>query len=648
MKISRDIKEQILAEKDRLSINQISKKYNLPRIEIKNIIKASSKKNPKWFFAVLILLPIIFLIGIEILLKIIDYGYNLDQWVDAGQEKYIINPNIGRRYFTSGDFNPNTVEDVFDQHKKTNAFRVFVLGGSSAEGYPYNPLGSFSRYIRRRLELVYPNSTIEIVNISMTAVNSYTVLDLLPGVLDQKPDLILIYAGHNEYYGALGVGSVQSYGSSRTLIKVMLYLNSFKITQLVRNSINWIAALFGSENNGTSGTLMSRMAKDKYILLNSEVYNAGLHQFKQNFTDILHLTKETGVPVILGRLVSNLKDQRPFISVNTPGYKTADQVYEEAENELKNNNFTNADSLFRLAKDLDALRFRAPEKMNKIIDNLGIEFQVATIPIDSIFELESSDGIVGDNLIVDHLHPNVQGYQLIGKAFYDCMNKQGYLPKTENAKIKFSEQDSLTRANFMFTKLDSVMGNDFVKLLKIDWPYVKKRVAISEFKPKDFLNLFKPNNAIDSIAMYRIENRISWIDAHFMAATFYLKKDNIKEYLKYINVMIYQYPGLRNLDTILKYFYERNKLDLADYTPKRNGLLALYIGNFNNAIKYLDEANKSKPNDPLVLYNLALAYSKKKDFDQALILINKCLTVNPNYTEANKLKQQIVNQLKIN
>ena len=203
--------------------------------------------------------------------------------------------------------------------------------------------------------------------------------------------------------------------------------------------------------------------------------------------------------------------------------------------------------------------FSDQQRMNKIIDNLGIEFQVATIPIDSIFKLESSDGIVGDNLIVDHLHPNVQGYQLIGKAFYDCMNKQGYLPKTENAKIKFSEQDSLTRANFMFTKLDSVMGNDFVKLLKIDWPYVKKRAAISEFKPKDFLNLFKPNNAIDSIAMYRIENRISWIDAHFMAATFYLKKDNIKEYLKYINVMIYQYPGLKNLDTILKYFYERNK-----------------------------------------------------------------------------------------
>ena len=646
MKISKDKKKQILADKDQLSINQISKKYNLPGVEIKNIINASEKKTPKWYYTLLVLLPIIFLIALEIFLRIIDYGYNFDQWVDAGQGRFIINPNIGRKYFTSGDFNPNTIEDVFDQHKKANSFRVFVLGGSSAEGYPFNPMGSFSRYIRRRLELVYPNTKIEVVNISMTAVNSYTVLDLLPDVLDQTPDLILIYAGHNEYYGALGVGSVQSYGSSRSLIKLMLYLNKFKITQLVRNSLHWISSLFSSEDNGSSGTLMSRMAKDKYIPLYSEVFNEGLQQLANNLTDILHLIQDKNVPVILGRLVSNLKDQKPFISVNTPGYKTADQVYEEAVDEFNSYSFTKADSLFKLAKELDALRFRAPEKMNKIIDDLGIEFLVATIPIDSIFNSASPEGIVGDNLIVDHLHPNVQGYQLIGKAFYDCMEKQGYLPKTENATIPFNIQDSLTRANFVFTKLDSVMGNYFVRLLKIDWPYVKKRVAISEFQTNDFINLFKPKDFIDSIAMFRIENKVSWIDAHFMAATFYLKRDDLKEYLKYINVMIYQYPGLRDLDSILKYFYERNKIDLADYTPKRNGLLALYIGNFVNAIKYLTEANKSDPKDLLVLYNLSLAYSYKKDFKTALTLINKCLTENPNYPEAENLKKQILDQLK--
>lgn len=654
MKIPKDKKKQILADKDQLSINQLSKKYNLPQDEIKNIINAfsekhpSKKKSPKWFYAVLVSFPIIFLIVLEILLRILNYGYNFEQWVDAGGVKYIINPDIGRKYFTSGDFNPNTIEDVFDQYKKANSFRVFVLGESSAQGYPYNPMGSFSRYIRRRLELVYPSTAVEVVNISMTAVNSYTLLDLLPGVLDQKPDLILIYAGHNEYYGALGVGSVQSYGSSRTLNKLMLSLNEFKITQFVRNSILWISSLFSAKNNGSSGTLMSRMVKDKYILLDSEVFNAGLKQFEDNLTDILRLTKDKGVPVILARLVSNLKDQKPFISVNTPGYKTADQIYKEAGDELKNNNFANADSLFKLAKDLDALRFRAPEKMNKIIDELGKEFHAATVSIDSIFDSASPGGIAGDNLIVDHLHPNVQGYQLMGKAFYDCMEKNGYLPKTANAEIPFDEQDSLTRADFVFTKLDSVMGNYFVRILKTDWPYVKQRAAISEFQPKDFINLFRPKDFIDSIAMYRIENKVSWIDAHFIAGTYYLRKDDIKEYLKYMNVLIYQYPGFRDLDGVIRYFYEQKKIDLADYTPKRNGLMALYIGNFDNAIRHLNEAYKLNPKDPLVLYNLSLAYSEKKDFKTALAIINECLIENPIYPEANNLKQEILNQVKIN
>ena len=241
MKISNEIKKQILADKDQLSINQISKKYNLPRNEIKKIIVASTKKTPKWFFAVLVLLPIIFLIALEIFLRIINYGYNFDQWTNVGEGKCVINPNIGKKYFTSENFNPTTSEDEFDIQKKANTFRVFVLGGSSAEGFPYSPMGSFSRYIRRRLELVYPNTQIEVVNLGMTAVNSYTLLDLLPGVLNEKPDLILIYAGHNEYYGALGVGSVQSFGSSRALIRLMLYLDKFKTTQLVRNSIHWVA-----------------------------------------------------------------------------------------------------------------------------------------------------------------------------------------------------------------------------------------------------------------------------------------------------------------------------------------------------------------------------------------------------------------------
>ena len=611
MKISKDKKKQILADKDQLSINQISKKYNIPRIEIKKLIESSERKTPKWFYAVMMLLPIVFLIAIEIFLRAVNYGYDFTEWVDAGEGRYIINPNIGRKYFTGTGYNPITDEDVFYKQKEANSFRVFVLGGSSAEGYPFRPMGSFSRYIRRRLELVYPSTKIEVVNISMTAVNSYTLLDLLPGVLNQKPDLILIYAGHNEYYGALGVGSLESFGSNRTLVKLILYLDNFRTTQLVRNAIHWIASLFSSGNKRPSGTLMSKMAKDKYILLNSKIYNAGLQQFKGNLTDILELIKKKGIPVIIGRVVSNLKDQKPFISVKTPGYKTADQVYEEAEQELKNikdkkSDYRTgmADSLFRLAKDLDALRFRAPEKINKIIDDLGEKFHVPTIPIDSIFDSVSPNKIVGNNLIVDQLHPNIKGQELIGKAFYDSMEKQKYLPKTERAEIPFNQQDSLTRADFIFSKLDSVIGNDNIIMLKSDWPFVNKGKSVKELHDKDIVALLKPKDFIDSLAMDNIEGKITWIDAHLTAAATYLRRENIKDYLKHMNILIYQYPNLKNINSAVKFFYEQHKINMADYTTKRVGLIALYTGQFDEAIKLLTEAFKLDPKDPMLLYFL--------------------------------------------
>ena len=645
VKISKDIEVQIVADKDHLSLNALSKKYGLPRSEIKKIIEAAGKKTPKWFYILLVLLPVMFFVILEMFLRIVNYGNNVDQWVDVGEGKYTINSNIGKKYFPSGNFNPAASEDEFDIQKKSNCFRVFVLGASSAEGFPYGPMGSFSRYIRRRLELVYPNTPIEVINLGMSAISSYTVLDLVPGVLDQKPDLILIYTGHNEYYGAMGVGSVESFGSSRALIRLMIYLNDFRITQLLRNSLTWATSLLSSKNAAPSGTVMSIMAKDKYILLNSKLFNAGVEQFKENMADILKSIEDKGVPVILGRLVSNLKGQKPFISASTPGYPTADQVYGEAEYELKSNHSAKADSLFKLAKDLDALRFRAPEKMNSVIDELGMKFHDPVVPIDSIFDAASPAGIVGDNLIVDHLHPNVRGYQLMGKAFYDCMEKEGYLPKTENAKIPFGEQDSLTRANFVFTRLDSVIGDDGITILKTNWPYAKRSKVMSDFSEKDFVDLLQPKDLTDTIAMYHIEERISWTDAHLLAAATYLRRDDIGDYLKHINVLLYQYPALKDFNTLLTFFYQKGKIDLSDYTPKRVGMIQVKRGQYDDAIKYLTEAYKSTPHDPTVLYNLSLAYSKKKDFKTALTIIDECLMANPNYPGAEDLKHQILHYL---
>lgn len=621
---------------DKRSSHQSTKKTATSNSKSKGV-KSKSKTTPKWFIVILILIPILFFVLLEAGLQVFNYGYNTSQWIDMGNGKYILNPDIAKRYFSNTKNPPRASEDIFAINKLPNTYRVFILGGSSGAGYPYMPLGAFSRYIRRRLELVYPNTKIEVVNLSMTAVNSYTVLDLLPGVLDQDPNLILIYAGHNEYYGALGVGSMESFGSSRFVIKAALFLNKFKTTQLVRNFVNSIFSIFSSKSiEKPSGTLMSRLAKDKYIKLNSDTFNQGVEQFSENLTDILSEAKSNNVPVIVGKLVSNLKDQKPFISVATPNFNTANQTYSQALKELNNKNIKKADSLFKLARDLDALRFRAPGKFNLILDSLAGEFGVPTVSLDSIFNAESPDGIVGDNLIVDHLHPNVEGYKLMGRSFYEEMKNSGNLPKTEKPKISFNKQDSVTRDNLVFTDLDSTMGQDIVSLLKNDWPF---NMGGRKLPNKNLLN---PKNFIDSISLKYIEKKISWVDAHLNAATEYLRKDDIKNYMKYMNVLVYEYPDLKDIPTAVKYFYNHNRINPADYTTKRLGLIALYSKEYDKAINYLSESYKTNTNDTQILYNLALAYTKKHNNKLALNYLLKCLKINPEFPDIENIKDLLL------
>ena len=187
MKKSKKGKKRNLAGKKQIPFNETTKKANDSKSGIKNIVKNVQNYRKRWFIAVLILIPFLFFIILELSLRFFNYGYDTHQWVDAGNGEYVINPDIAKRYFHNIKSLPKTSEDIFDQQKKINSFRVFVLGGSSAAGYPYMPMGSFSRYIRKRLELVYPQTKIEVINISMTAVGSYTILDLMPGVLEQKP-----------------------------------------------------------------------------------------------------------------------------------------------------------------------------------------------------------------------------------------------------------------------------------------------------------------------------------------------------------------------------------------------------------------------------------------------------------------------------
>lgn len=635
--------------KNNLSSNRITQQ------KIDSDSKLIKGKTPKKiFYIILILIPISFFLLLETGLRIFNYGYDFKQWIEIINGKLILNPELAHKYFYVTERVPISDQDIFDAVKKGNSFRIFVLGGSSAAGYPFTPNGSFSRYLKDRLKLVYPHSEIEVINCSMTAVNSYAFRDMMPGILGKKPDLILIYAGHNEYYGALGAGSMESMGSSRAIVNFVISLENYRTFQLVRNSLRSFIKLFSGSQDSPKGTLMARMAEDQYIVLNSDVYRKGLSQFEGNLNDILKMAEDANVPVILGTLTCNLKDLRPFVSVKTKDYPSADEVFNKANNELKKNNFKIADSLFRLAKDLDALRFRAPSQINEIIYKLAQKYNDNVINIDSAFEAASPFNIVGNNLMTDHLHPTLHGYQLMGKLYFEKMKRLNYLPKTKPINLSEKMQDSITVANFNFSKLDSIIADYRIRLLKNDWPFKNRQIN------QDDNDIIKTKNHIDSIAKDLVDDKIIWEEAHRKAAAFYLKENNINLFLKEMNVLIDQYPiitdyynytaqaliSIKDYNRANTYLKNGYKIKPTPFTAKWIGTIALYKNKLDSAEYYLKKSLKLDNTDPQVWYNLAGVFVNKKNYNEAKKMISKALEFKPDYPEALNLQRQLQNALK--
>ena len=184
-------------------------------------------------------------------------------------------------------------------------------------GFPFYKNGSFPRILKHRLSKTFPDKNIEVINTGMTAVNSYTLWDLTDKIIEQEPDLVIIYAGHNEYYGALGAGSSVFMGNHPFLVRTYLKLKHLRVFQLLENAYSEIIKSNAKEGYQVGETtLMEVMAREQQIPYKSEVYQAGIDQFRSNFQKIISKYQAHDVPVILSTLVSNEKDIAPFISAD--------------------------------------------------------------------------------------------------------------------------------------------------------------------------------------------------------------------------------------------------------------------------------------------------------------------------------------------
>ena len=333
-------------------------------------------------------------------MRIGNYGYDTRLFTtDEDARFWVMNREVSQKYFTISQNATIGNIETFYKKKPEGTIRFFVLGASSAIGFPYMHNGAFPRMLKYKLQFLFPQNNIEIINISLTAINTYTLYDFSKQLVNYQPDGILIYAGHNEYYGALGVASSSRIGRDHRLIQFMIAAKEFKLVQGLTRLIEKVRP-GNSSLSDQDLTLMERMAAHQMIPYNSDAYIAGIEQFERNLGQMLRLFQKHHIPVFIGTLAGNLKDQTPLNKENSPFYNAQDE-YLKGEEAYIQEQYDESLLHYTQAKEYDQLRFRAPEAFNRIIQRYGEEYDnVHVVDVYKKFADYSPHGLIGKELIL--------------------------------------------------------------------------------------------------------------------------------------------------------------------------------------------------------------------------------------------------------
>ena len=458
------------------------------------------------FKVIAVLLPFLALGLLELSLRVFHYGHDTSLFIPypADNQYLVLNPDASRKYFSNQENATTGNIEPFKRVKDPGTLRIFVLGESTTIGYPYFHNGSFHRWLGYRLMNTFPDRNLEIINLSLTAVNSYTVSGFARELADYSPDAVLIYAGHNEYYGALGVGSTDRIGGNVHIVRSVLWLRQFRLMQLLTNTYDGIAGLFARRPDEGGKTRMQVMVGQERIPYGSPMFRRGIDQFSANMEETLGFLNKRHIPVFISNLVSNEKDLPPFISeevdsIRFPAFKTnydhglgalragdsaaaftafdkawaifpshAGCAYYLGRIAYGKGDYAEAKTWFSKARELDELRFRAPDELNGLIGQWCRAYDnVHLVDAVSAFETASGNGIIGNGLILEHVHPNLQGYALLSDVFYTAMKKAGLFSVPASAEMPFSQLLS----SMPITRVDSLTGVYKVLNLKSYWPF---------------------------------------------------------------------------------------------------------------------------------------------------------------------------------
>ncbi|HWB00427.1 MAG TPA: tetratricopeptide repeat protein [Pirellulales bacterium] len=363
--------------------------------------------------------------------------------------------------------------DSFAAEKPAGEYRVFCLGGSTVQGRPFSIETSFAKFVEIALAAAEPAREFKVVNCGGVSYATYRLLPILEEVLQYQPDLIIFCEGHNEFL------EDRTYAEMKRIAPWLRWsyqqVARLRMFDVMRASYRSIRSPRGTPDSDRSILPVEVDARLDWRGGLSQYHRDPVWQrdciehFAFNMARCVELCREQDVPLLLVNPAANL-DWAPFKAEHRDGLSAdelerAEQLWNEArayygdapkralqllkqavaiDNQHAGLMFdlgkcyqrlgllTQAREALVRAKDLDICPLRMLEPMHERLLAIAHETGTLCIDADALLSARSPGGINGAEWFVDHVHPTIEGHELIAETIADELARRGVVHPPAN------------------------------------------------------------------------------------------------------------------------------------------------------------------------------------------------------------------------
>jgi len=350
---------------------------------------------------------------------------------------------------------------AFRSDKPANGFRVFVIGDSSAYGYPFGPEFAFSRFLQERLAAAMPDRTVEVVNAAMNGVASWHARAVLEEIARYRPDVIIVQVGHGDWI-------TPEPAAVNPMLRAAAQLRFYQLAVVAAQKWQrwWQGGPLSVERIRSRAEPYGR-ARDRARgteTLTAQERERIITRFRDNLRAIVAAGQAAGATVILDGLAQNLSDFPPGASRHRHDLSEAErqrwrEAIRRADERLRAQDWQGALTAlgdaeridaepailhylrglclqevgdypaaaaeFQIASDRDGAPLGALSVFDEVLRAVAQDSGAQFVDVAAALHRSSPNGLVGYDVFFDYVHPSIAGHATISRVLAEAMGVSG-------------------------------------------------------------------------------------------------------------------------------------------------------------------------------------------------------------------------------